>query len=99
MVVLRRHVHPLAGLVWALVLILALLPLLVVGLALGVTVRTHRRWRSWQRTLGMAATWLAGFVLVGSVVLLGWPPQCLVLLPLAAVAWSADAAWRRRAPR
>jgi ABC-type Fe3+ transport system permease subunit len=37
----------------AIVLVLALWPLLAVVLAVGVTRREHRRWRSWRRTLAM----------------------------------------------
>ena len=39
-----------------LALVLALAPMLMLVLAVSVIARTHRRWRSWRRTLVMAGT-------------------------------------------
>jgi hypothetical protein len=95
-VLFRRHLHPVIALAWAVAIVLACAPFLVLGLAVSVTVRTHRHGRSWRRTLAMAGTWLAGLGLIAAVALLAWPPAVLVFIPAGAVAWIVDGHRRLR---
>ena len=89
LVLARRHVHPLALVLWGLLLAVALSPLLVVVVAVRGTVRQHRAWRSTRRTLAVVATWLACGGLVDAAVVLG-SPWWLVPIPAAVVAWALE---------
>lgn len=81
------------GAAWAVLWVLAVLPLLVVALAVETTYRTHRAWGSWRRTLAVALTWLAGFGLVILAILTA-SPWFLLPLPVAALAWWAESRWK-----
>jgi hypothetical protein len=96
LVLFRRHLNPLIALAWTLLVVLAFAPLLLAVLAISVTIRTHRRWRSWRRTLAMATTWLGGVGLVAAFLVLAWPPLVLIIVPAGVVAWVADSHLRTR---
>jgi hypothetical protein len=60
----RLHPHPLVGFLLGAVLVVVLSPVLYLVLAAELTVRCHRRHRSWQRTAAYGASWLLGALLV-----------------------------------
>ncbi|MHB1986734.1 MAG: hypothetical protein ACYCSF_01925 [Acidimicrobiales bacterium] len=90
MVLMRRHLHPVLGLLFALALLFAFWPLIAMVLAIQLTRREHRRWHSWQRTVAMGATWAMGFLLVFVTIAYALPALVLVLIPLAVPAWWID---------
>jgi FtsH-binding integral membrane protein len=89
-VLLRRHLHPVLGLLFALALLFVLWPLVAVVLAVEVTRREQRRWHSWRRTLALGATWATGMLLVFVTIAYALPALVLVLIPLAVLAWWID---------
>jgi len=71
---------------WAVLVVVALWPLVFVGVAIELTLRQHRRWRSWWRTVGYVLTW-PGYLALGYLALVersAWP---LVGIAVLAVAW------------
>jgi hypothetical protein len=93
---LRRHIHPLVALLWVGLAAVVLAPVFAVALAATVTVRTHRSWRSWRRTLAMAVSWAVAFALIAAVIELAWPELLLVVIPTGAIAWAIDHHTRTR---
>ena len=90
----RLRVHPLI----LAVLVVALVPVLVVAVAVELTVRHHRRHRHWPRTLAYALSWLVGLGLVVLAVasLSVWP---LVGVGVLVLAWTAGPSLVRFARR
>ena len=60
----RVHPHPLVGFLVGSTLVVVLSPVLYLALAAELTVRCHRRHRSWRRTAAYGTSWLLGALLV-----------------------------------
>ena len=90
----RLRVHPLI----LAVLVVALVPVLVVAVAVEMTTRHHRRHRYWPRTVAYGVSWLLGLGLVVLAVASAspWP---LVGLALLVLAWTTGPSLVRFARR
>lgn len=91
-----RRLHSLLWLAWLVLWLVALSPVIVLGLAVETTWRSWRSWRSWRRTVAVGATWLAAFGLVAGAILTA-SAWWLVPIPVAVVAWGWAARRRLRA--
>ena len=83
----RLHLHPLVALAWAVLVVLALWPLVVLGVMVELAVRQQRRHASWPRTGAYVLSWLVGIglVLLAVAYVAPWP---LVALAVLVGAWT-----------
>lgn len=85
----RLHLHPLIAAAWGALWLLALWPLVVVGVCIETVHRQHGRWRSWPRTGALVASWAAcaGLVYLALTWRSPWP---LVGVGALVAAWAVE---------